>query len=172
MGSSTATISCEKKQEAQDWLVEVVSAGQCYSGGQVPSTQERSRSRGQFQGTLRPSGANGKKQALCQLTPAPSVGALPVLVGGKESVVLFDVVVVKHGIHHIALVASPATLHHTRSAWHGERHVVPMLCSCTSACQTDLQPPQAQGLYPQLNPLEALSVLEKQRAGITSLGLM
>jgi hypothetical protein len=98
-----------------------------------------------------------------------------VLVGGKESVVLFDVVVVvvvKHGIHHIALVASPATLHHTRSAWHGERHVVPMLCSCTSACQTDLQPPQAQGLYPQLNPLEALSVLEKQRAGITSLGLM
>jgi hypothetical protein len=40
---------------------EAVSAGQCYRAGQVPSAQERSRSRGQFQGILRPSGANGQQ---------------------------------------------------------------------------------------------------------------
>jgi hypothetical protein len=109
----------------------------------VPSTQERSRSRGQFQGTLRPSGANVNKQALCQLTPAPSVGALPVLVGGKELVVLFDVVVVvvvvvKHGIHHIALVASPATLHHT-AGQPGTANAMSCQC-CVAAARRPIRP--------------------------------
>lgn len=79
----------QKKKAMQDCPSVAGCAGQCYGGGQVPSAQERSRSRGQFQGTLRPSGANGKKQALCQLTPAPSAGLVPVRVGVKESVVLF-----------------------------------------------------------------------------------
>jgi hypothetical protein len=89
MACSTADDLQQQKKESQDWPRDRGGGGQCYGGGQVPTLQERSRSRGQFQGTLRPLGANGRKQALCQLTPAPSDGLLPVLVGVKESVALF-----------------------------------------------------------------------------------
>lgn len=164
----------QKKKAMQDCPSVAGCAGQCYGGGQVPSAQERSRSRGQFQGTLRPSGANGKKQALCQLTPAPSAGLVPVRVGVKESVVLFgdahrnDVSHRSHGVDTTDRDTTDARHHRTTQR------------NYRSDSDSDKSYQDRQSLSYQLPLLSAPqglhsrahSVLEKQRAGITSLGLM